>query len=129
MADFYSNWETRSESDLKSMTSVEIHLVFVFISTSFVFLYHNNVFMIRQGQLLFCKNWLRPSYRSTLPFYRASKTASVCQLQRKEHSRHNRGAHTVKPRNTGPKSNGNPPITIAKPWSLQVIPFYFLYWQ
>ena len=36
---------------------------------------------------------------------------------------------TVKPRNTGPKSNGNPPITNAKPWSLQVISFNFLYWQ
>ena len=32
---------------------------------------------------------------------------------------------TVKPRYTGPKSNENPPITNAKSWSLQVIPFYF----
>ena len=36
---------------------------------------------------------------------------------------------TVKPRYTGPKSNGNPPITNAEPWFLQVISFYFLYWQ
>ena len=36
---------------------------------------------------------------------------------------------TVTPRNTGPKSNGNPPITNAKLWSLQDISFNFLYWQ
>ena len=30
---------------------------------------------------------------------------------------------TVKPRYTGPKSNGNPPITNAKPRSLQAISF------
>ena len=35
---------------------------------------------------------------------------------------------TVKPRNSGPKSNGNPPITNAKLWSLQAF-FYFLQWQ
>ena len=36
---------------------------------------------------------------------------------------------TVKPRYTGPKNNGNPPITDAKPWSLQVNSINFLYWQ
>ena len=34
---------------------------------------------------------------------------------------------TVKPRYTGPKNNGNPPITNARPWSLQIISFNFLY--
>ena len=38
-------------------------------------------------------------------------------------------ACTVEPRYTGPKSNGNPPITNSKPWSLPVISFNFLYWQ
>ena len=38
-------------------------------------------------------------------------------------------SYTVKPRYTGPKSNGNPPTTNAKLWSLQVISFNFLYWQ
>ena len=36
---------------------------------------------------------------------------------------------TVKPRYTGPKNTGYPPITNAKLWSLQVISFNFLYWQ
>ena len=31
--------------------------------------------------------------------------------------------HAVKPRYTGPKSNGNPPITNSKPRSLQAISF------
>ena len=37
---------------------------------------------------------------------------------------------TVKPRYTGLKSNGNPPITNTKLWSFPVIFFFhFLYWQ
>ena len=47
-----------------------------------------------------------------------SKVFSLCPI-----------AHTVKSRNAGPKSNGNPPITNAKYWSLQDISFNFLYWQ
>ena len=37
--------------------------------------------------------------------------------------------NTVEPRYTGPKNNGNLPITNAKLWTLQVISFNFLYWQ
>ena len=36
---------------------------------------------------------------------------------------------TVKPGYTGPKSNGNLPITNGKPRSHQVISFNFLYWK
>ena len=36
---------------------------------------------------------------------------------------------TVESRYTAPKNKGNPLITNAKLWSLQIISLYFLYWQ
>ena len=37
--------------------------------------------------------------------------------------------HTVKPRYTGPKSNGNPPIVNAKLWPVQTTSLYLLHWH
>ena len=59
-----------------------------------------------------------PRHLFTLPEYSFAYTRT--------HSRAGGKVNTVKPRNTGPKSNGNPPITNAKPWSLQVISLNFL---
>ena len=46
-----------------------------------------------------------------------------CRLTRTTEVEEKEQVDTIKPRYTGPKSNGNPPITKAKHKSLQVISF------